>query len=463
MRWEIIQQYSVRVLGFSFHIINNFWIGGVFIFDFEKLPLKDRIRYFIDQKKETEYWDFKQKWSGREKLLQKEREKYADELDSPETSKEEKERLEKKIESEVKKEANEEFQELIKDIICFSNVAHYRDCYLIFGVTDDFEIVGIEESNRLEQSRIEDVFSSMSFANSVRPEIDIDSIVLDEKEIQVLTIYNTELTPIYLEEPYGKMMQGCIYSRHGDKNTPNNGNSTPAEIEKLWRKRFKLLKPSLEFVFENLNNQDEWKETDGNFYNSFRPAYNIQIEDDDDRRGPEFYHFSVSNPKYSYENLYINYNNTKLDSYLLTWLDSARLRIPVPEWGFVREIYPKSIQSKYRYYLEDSNRYKLFQFLYDSTNPDERDAMQRLTEVIVFYRSDNERKAYEYWINIDPNRIKESVEQNKEEFYVDSDNPREVEIDLHQLALGQTLNQYLKEFRNQANYIDMVEDAIYLP
>lgn len=351
------------------------------MFDFEKLSLEDRVRYFISQRRETEYWDFKQKWSGKDKLLQLEFDKHADKLSSEEMTEEEKSKLKKKIESTAKQAANEEFHDLIKDIVCFTNTCHDSNCYLVFGVTDDYQIVGIDDANRLEQSRIEDTFSSMVFANSIRPEIDVESIILEGKELQVLTIHNENQTPIYLEKQFGAMRPGCIYSRHGDKNTPNNGNSTPGEIEKLWKKRFKLLKTSLDFVFENLNNRDEWVEVEGNFYNAYQPAYNIRIVDNEESRGPEFYHFAMINPHYSYDDLSINYNETVLASFLLTWLDSGRLRIPVPEMGFVKEIYPDPVQSVYRYYLEDSNRFKLFKFLYDPTDYEQRYSFDSLAEV----------------------------------------------------------------------------------
>lgn len=432
------------------------------MFDFEKLSLEDRVRYFISQRRETEYWDFKQKWSGKDKLLQLEFDKHADKLSSEEMTEEEKSKLKKKIESTAKQAANEEFHDLIKDIVCFTNTCHDSNCYLVFGVTDDYQIVGIDDANRLEQSRIEDTFSSMVFANSIRPEIDVESVILEGKELQVLTIHNENQTPIYLEKQFGAMRPGCIYSRHGDKNTPNNGNSTPGEIEKLWKKRFKLLKTSLDFVFENLNNRDEWVEVEGNFYNAYQPAYNIRIVDNEESRGPEFYHFAMINPHYSYDDLSINYNETVLASFLLTWLDSGRLRIPVPEMGFVKEIYPDPVQSVYRYYLEDSNRFKLFKFLYDPTDYEQRYSFDSLAEVFLFYRSDNERRSFEHWINGLSSEIKKSVDSNKEHCFVNSNNPLEVETDVHKLALGKTLNQYLNDFRDQENYLELVEQAINL-
>lgn len=380
------------------------------MFDFRKLSLEKKVQYFIKQRKETEFWDFKQKQP-------------------------------------------DNIRDLIKDIVCFSNTTHDRDCYLIFGVSDDFQIVGIDNTKRLEMANIEDAFSKMIFANGVRPKIDLSSIIIEEKELQVLTIFNEPKTPIYLEKRYHNMSAGCIYTRHGDRNTPDNGNATPAEIEALWKKRFNLLKTSLDFVFENLNKEDEWIEIEGNYYNSHRPAYNIRIEkNQEEKLWPEFYHHIMINHKCSYRELTINYNEIKLDSYQLTWLDSGRLLIPVPEHGFVSEIYDNVQQSDYRYYLEGSFRHELMLFLYDPANMDQYDAMHRLQEVILFFHSEDEKRCFEHWVNIFSNEIRDRTENNKAQFYVDSDNQLQKNLYLHKLALGKTLNEYLKKFRKLENH-----------
>ena len=59
------------------------------------------IRYFMAQGKEGECWDFKQEW-------------------------------------------HEDIGELMKDIICFVNTVHDEDCYIIFGVTNSLEVVGMK-------------------------------------------------------------------------------------------------------------------------------------------------------------------------------------------------------------------------------------------------------------------------------------------------------------------------------
>ena len=34
-----------------------------------------------------------------------------------------------------------------------------------------------------------------------------------------------------MKKPYGKMREGCIYLRNGDKNTPDNGNADVEDID----------------------------------------------------------------------------------------------------------------------------------------------------------------------------------------------------------------------------------------
>ena len=50
---------------------------------------------------------------------------------------------------------------------------------------------------------------------------------------------------------------------------------------------------------------------------------------------PEFYAYTMLNRNTSYEELLIKYQNTVLENYQLVLLDGGRLRIPVPEWGFI--------------------------------------------------------------------------------------------------------------------------------
>lgn len=62
-----------------------------------------------------------------------------------------------------KQEWHEDMPSLIKDIICFANTVHDEDCYLIFGVSDNLEITGMQKDRR-KQADILDALSNVMFA-----------------------------------------------------------------------------------------------------------------------------------------------------------------------------------------------------------------------------------------------------------------------------------------------------------
>ena len=166
------------------------------------------IRYIIEfllaQSKEGEFWDFKREW-------------------------------------------HDNIEDLIKDIICFANTAHDESCYIVFGVDDCCNIVGMEKPRR-KQADIIDALSNLVFAGDISPKISVDSIEIEGKDVDILIVSDMDNTPVYLKRNYGKMKAGCIYLRTGDKNTPDGGNADIADIEMLWKKRLGLTKPPLEFV-----------------------------------------------------------------------------------------------------------------------------------------------------------------------------------------------------------------------
>ena len=157
-----------------------------------KSRLQELVLSLLEQGKEGEYWDFKQEW-------------------------------------------HEKIEDLLKDIICFANTVHSKDCYIIFGVADDLTVTGMKKDRR-KQADIIDALSKLKFAGDIYPKIELTTIDIDYKDVDILRIFDVEKTPIYLKENYGQMRPGCIYTRVGDKNTPDKGNADMTDIENLWRK-----------------------------------------------------------------------------------------------------------------------------------------------------------------------------------------------------------------------------------
>lgn len=320
---------------------------------FQYYSTKQLVKFFLEQGKEGECWDFKQEW-------------------------------------------HDEMSNLIKDIICLANTVHDENCYIIFGISDDLRIVGMQKLRR-KQADIIDAISNLYFADDNYPKISVEAIKYNGIELDVLIINDTDKTPIFLKKQYGKMREGCIYLRIGDKNTPDNSNADICDIENLWRKRLGLTKAPLDYIYDRMENKLEWTDKENSFYNIFKPEYTIEIvSEEDDREKDEFYSFAMTNESTSFKILNIKYQQTILESFQVVVLDSGRLQMPVPEWEFIcHDGYGAHKKYSYKFYVLESNRYRVLAFLYDQENSDEQYAFDNLKDVVLFYQSDGERVAFE--------------------------------------------------------------------
>lgn len=139
---------------------------------------------------------------------------------------------------------------MLHDILCFANTVHNEDCYIIIGVADNGEIIGLSEDspNRKNQENILTLLHSTVFAGDLTPSISLETIKITGKEVDVLAIHNSFDVPYYLKatpKRSNELQFGYIYSRTGDRNTPITENSPMGQIELLWKKRLGLLNPPL--------------------------------------------------------------------------------------------------------------------------------------------------------------------------------------------------------------------------
>ena len=364
------------------------------------------VKFFLREGKEGECWDFKQEW-------------------------------------------HESMASLIKDIICFANTVHDEDCYIIFGVADDLTITGMTKP-RKKQADVIDAISNLLFAGDTYPKIEVETITIDNTQIDVLKIFNIKNTPVYLKKRYGEMNPGCIYLRTGDKNTPDNGNADISDIQNLWKKRFGLTKSQLEYIYDRLHNKLEWVENNNVFYNIYHPEYTITITDDEKDLQPEFYAYTMINRSTFYEELSIKYQNTVLKNYQLVVLDGGRLQIPIPEWGFIcHDKYGVNSKYSYKFYVCGDDRYRLFRFLYDGKNSEQRFAFSRLQEVVVFYYSEEERVAFEAYIEENPELLNEKIKDITRFEKLNTENTTKTEVYKERLTVGLALNDILASWREK--------------
>lgn len=373
---------------------------------YSNLELTDLVKLCISRGHEGDFWDFKQEW-------------------------------------------HKDMPALIKDIICFVNTVHSENCYLIFGISDDCRVVGMKQS-RYELANIIDALSKLEFATIDVPEITLDTIVLDSIEVDVLTILNTDNTPIYLRKSYGKMHSGCIYLRKGDRNTPDNSNALFGDIEMLWKKRFRLTKPPLEYIKNHLNNPLEWNETQDCYYNIFRPEYvleHVYDESDRDLRA-EFYAYAMTNEHVVYSSMVVKCSGTIVDNYQIVALDGGRYTTPTPEWGFLgKRLTENGPEFSYKYFLKDSFRYSLHSFMYHEENGEERYAHDDLMDIVLLFDSVDEKNEFERYVEYHIQNLRDRVDAQNEYSYVRADSEAETRFIIHRLRIARVLQSILKEYR----------------
>ena len=266
--------------------------------------LKSQIKDLIDLQQEGDYWDFKKEHHKCNALL-------------------------------------------LHDILCMSNSLSENDRYIIFGVSDpnsNCEIIGLADSQiRKQQSNIIDFLSKIEFAGHVRPKVKLDTINLEGKEIDILTILDLKEKPYYLSEDYPCKNKICnckktikanyIYTRVGDRNTPISASADLKDIEKMWQERFGLNLAPIDKMKEFLKRPAEWfKDIDRKryAYHKQSPEYNIEFSEG--REGKEMYSFFYTNPVSSFVNAKFKYHTTILFELTFCLVDEARLSIGEPSY-----------------------------------------------------------------------------------------------------------------------------------
>ena len=125
--------------------------------------------------------------------------------------------------------------DFLHDVLCLANNTENRDAFLIVGVTDTYDVIGVDDWAR--SNDILDFFKSKKFSGGQIPQIELKKIYYKFIKIDVLQIKATKDVPFFLEEKY-RDVGTQIYTRIGDTNTPKNEQASYHDIEKLWEIHF---------------------------------------------------------------------------------------------------------------------------------------------------------------------------------------------------------------------------------
>ncbi|MGG5776089.1 AlbA family DNA-binding domain-containing protein [Bacillus subtilis] len=356
--------------------------------------VKDLIRL----KREGDFWDFKEKWHSFNELL-------------------------------------------IHDILCFSNTVHDRDCFIIVGVNDDGEVVGLGEHERKKQADLINMVNSFPFSGDI-PNIKLEHIEIEGKALDILIILNSYSVPFILSKrgkSYKKLKQGIVYSRFGDTNTPIDQGTSFSTIESLWKKRFGLNKTVVDRVSFLLNNSNDWVENEVGFYHLYNPEYSLEYGDYESG-DPAFYSYCMDNEHTSYQKIKLKFNGTILEEYNTAILDAGRYRVVIPKWGFI--VFDINKKFNFRYYIHNEIDYKLNDLLLTEDNEEGIIARRNFFEVILVFNSEAEKEDFVDYVQVNQEQFLSKF-KDKEDAYYSTDN----EVKKGQIITGKVLREMLYGFR----------------
>ncbi len=260
------------------------------------------VRDLIDRKKEGDFWDFKLKH-------------------------------------------HDKTGDLIKDVICLANTPRHKgDRYLIFGVSDKFDIVGLQPSEIRQQSDVTDALAKAGFAGNNYPDVYLQDVSLTGKSLQVLIIKDLPEKPYYLQKEYNKngvrLHPGTIYSRVRDSNTSSDQVASATDIETMWRERFGLDRSPLDRIRTFLLHFDGWtKISETSWYYTDFPEFTVSETDEEvwEVDGGENWVRAAINPRAFVRPMKLSYHQTVLATITCIYYDEFRALAPAATAKFPRD------------------------------------------------------------------------------------------------------------------------------
>jgi hypothetical protein len=253
--------------------------------------------------------------------------------------------------------------ELLHDILCLANSYADGDRHLLFGVSNNRTILGVEANNpRRNQANIYDLMRA-SRLNRI-PKVLMEKVAIDGHEVDVLTIVNRPDKPFFLvadKAEQGKCLRaGVVYTRLGDTNVPMNQCPPEDRIELMWRERFGIGLPPLVRLNRYLLDEAAWERLGGDEYVYLRtfPEFTIvTAERDRDDSFTEPWVKGFPDPDAYKCEIEARYHATILLRMTFVVCDGGRYTLPLPS---VRSLG----KNKVGYYLlRDSHKFRVAKLL----------------------------------------------------------------------------------------------------
>lgn len=248
--------------------------------------------------------------------------------------------------------------DLLKDILSLANCNYEGDRYLIIGVGEDdgnFQVVGVDGSNRKTQAMLQDLLDNQSFAGDNVPKFKLETLNLEDsdgfiKEVDVIIIKNTRFKPYYLENNNGVCKSYVIWTRHNDRNSK----ASYYEIEEMWKEHLNLNNNEKENFKNFLKDYSNWEynEEDKIIYYIPNSDYYIELGEIDytDNMMAPFSKFYLDDEFHKCR-AFFKIKDTKIKSCEYIYCDGFRIEFPEPELKLVKR--DKYVEAFYYYLLDD--------------------------------------------------------------------------------------------------------------
>jgi len=346
----------------------------------EKNELTDLVKHLLSLGREGGYWDFKRDWHNNR-------------------------------------------AELLLDIICMANNMENQDAYIILGVQDSpMEIIGIEnDSNRKKLNELSQFVAGKNFA-VYTPEIDLQTIEIEEHQIDIIIIRNRNHTPYYLKTDFsenGKTIHhGKVYVRLNDRKAGVDTAAPNSCIEYLWKKRFGISLSIMERLSLLLDEPDKWKHDWGNkkyAYNIDYPEFRMQCDEEMTEGwwpAAAFY----THPGMHFSKLDIMYHNTIIYETELWAFDEYRRYLPKAANFAVAN----KTDFWYSYYDLSTIEGKLLTIFTKGTN-DISSREPRYYQILIFY-NEAERREFDNYLQTHFNDFSDDEIRKEYQYQIAEDN-----------------------------------------
>lgn len=344
---------------------------------------------------------------------------------------------------------------LLHDIICMANNQTSNDGYIIFGIKDDnHNVVGVfGDANRKSQNCFVCFLRDKKFSAGTRPTIELRTVFILGKEIDVLIIKNTRHTPYYITEDFcdkdKKVRANYIYTRVCDTNTPIVESADITHVEYLWRKRFGIgLSPNNKLMLL-LEKKKEWIDVDNVLHHKENSEFTVCIEYNEESHGmSEFYAYSLTDTSVSYAHVYMKHYGTVLIKRQIVILDGGRLRTVTPTWSFIKKNDQPQNTIPYKYIIEGSEDWIIANFLYDESSYSAVSAHNDYIKCIIVYSSESEKENFEAYIRRSFSCFIKKCEEMSPPYIEEFDGRRKGKVE-KEMAYALALNAMLEEWRVQ--------------